>query len=72
MNDEIVILGWKAIARLFCVSERKMRYKKQELHEAGAIFYMRMGRPPRKRVCAFPSRLKTWAAIKSAKHHEVL
>jgi len=70
--EETAIFGWKAIAALFNVSERKMRYKKQELYDCGTIFYMKVGRPPRKRVCAFPSRLKTWAALKSTKYHEIL
>jgi hypothetical protein len=66
--EETAIFGWKAIAALFNVSERKMRYLKQELQESGVIFYMRVGRPPKRRICAFPSRLKVWAALKSTKH----
>jgi hypothetical protein len=70
--EECALIGWKAIAAIFCVSERKMRYMRQELYESGVIFYMRKGRPPKKRVCAFPSRLKAWAALKSAKCHEII
>jgi len=69
--EECALIGWKAIASLFNVSERKMRYKKQELCESGVIFYMRVGRPPKRRVCAFPSRLKAWSGLKS-KYHEVI
>ena len=69
---ECALIGWKAIASLFCVSERKMRGMKQELYDSGVIFFMRMGRPPKKRVCAFPSTLKAWVILKSAKYHEVL
>ena len=72
MDDECAIIGWKAIAKLFNCSERKMRYKGHELHESGVIFYMRLGRPPRRRVCAFPSRLKVWASLKSAKYGELI
>jgi hypothetical protein len=70
--EECAVFGWAAIAAIFGVSERKMRGRKQELCDAGAIFYMRKGRPPKRRVCAFPSRLKAWAALKTAKYHEVI
>jgi len=69
---EHAILGWKAIAEFFQVSERKMRGQKKELLEAGAIFYIRRGRPPRIRVAAFPSILQRWMIIKSAEFKEIL
>lgn len=64
---ETALIGWRAIAELFGCCERTMRNKKAELLESGAIFYMRLGRPPRKRICAFPSVLKAWTIRKAAK-----
>jgi len=69
---ETAIIGWKAIAEMFNCSERKMRSHRNELKKSGAIFYMWMGRPPRKRVCAWPSRLQRWTALKTAKYNEVI
>ena len=66
MND-IALIGWKAIAEIFGCSERKMRSLRGELQELGVIFYMRQGRPPRKRVCAFPSLLKRWSGLKASR-----
>ncbi|MBW2607168.1 MAG: hypothetical protein JRD05_05975 [Deltaproteobacteria bacterium] len=65
MNEQAII-GWKAIAEMFNCSERKMISLKEELYACGAIFYMNLGRPPRKRVCAFPSILKAWQIKKSS------
>lgn len=67
MIDESAIVGWKEIAAMFNCSERKMRGLRDEMARCGAIFYMYLGRPPRKRVCAFPSRLKNWSAIMASK-----
>ncbi len=66
MNEQAII-GWKAIAEMFNCSERKMISLKEELCACGAIFYTNLGRPPRKRVCAFPSILKAWQIKKSSK-----
>lgn len=33
---------------------------------AGVIFYMTRGRPPRRNVYHFPSRLKVWVSLKAA------
>lgn len=66
-GTEHAIIGWKAIAKIFNCSERKMISLKAELCACGAIFYMNLGRPPRKRVCAFPSILKVWQIKKSSK-----
>lgn len=66
-NDEQALIGWQEIARLFGCCEKTMRNKKDELYGAGAIFYMRYGRPPRMRVCAFPSLLKVWVIRKTVK-----
>ncbi len=62
--SECALIGWKAIAEMFGVTERTMKSRREELLELGAIFYMNHGRPPRRRVCAFPSLLKTWTILK--------
>ena len=67
MSDEKIIQGWSAIAEMFDCSVRKMQSYRKELRDGGFIFYKNMGLPPRLTVCAFPSSLKRWIAIKSAK-----
>lgn len=68
MPEETIIQGWSSIAAMFICSVRKMQSYKTELREGGFIFYKNMGLPPRLTVCAFPSSLKRWIAIKSAKN----
>jgi hypothetical protein len=65
--DETALVGWREISKVFPCSERKVRSLKDELTSCGAIFYIRLGRPPRRRVAAFPSRIKKWIAIKASK-----
>ncbi len=67
MTGETALIGWKAIAEMFGVTGRTMQTRRGELLEQGAVFYMRHGCPPRKRVCAFPSLLKAWTVLKTSK-----
>ena len=67
VSEETAIHGWNAIARLFGVSTRSMMRRRRELLEAGVIFYMQMGQPRKRVVSAFPSALKAWISLKSAK-----
>ncbi len=62
--SECALIGWKAIAEMFGVTERTMKARREELLELGAIFYMNHGRPPRRRVCAFPALLMRWTILK--------
>ena len=66
MNEapEQALVGWRPIAQMFGVTERTMQTRRQELMEDGVIFYMNHGRPPRKRVCAFPSILQRWVILR--------
>ena len=63
-QNECALVGWKAIAEMFGVTERTMQARREELLEAGVIFYFNLGRPPRKRVCAFPSLLMRWVILR--------
>jgi hypothetical protein len=68
MPEEVAIVGWKNIARMFCKSPTAMMRRRKELSELGVIFYSRQGpRPGRTQVCAFPSVLKVWATLKGQK-----
>ena len=71
MINESAIVGWNEIAAMFNRSERKMRSLKLELYSCGTIFYMYVGRPPKKRVCAFPSRLRNWSAIMASQGYVI-
>lgn len=66
-QNEHAIEGWKEIAKMFNVSVRTISKYRQELQDGGFIFYRFSGPPPRRTVCAFPSSLKRWIAIKSSK-----
>ena len=67
---EKVIRGWNNIAEMFGVHPRTMIRRKKELQEAGVIFYMTIGQPKHRVVCAFPSLLKVWMAKKAAQGEE--
>lgn len=69
--SETAIIGWKAIARMFGVSPRTMIKRRKELLAYGVIFYMHLGRPPKKRVCAFPSLLQRWTIIKQDREGKI-
>jgi len=44
MDNEVVLIGWREIARLFPFSERKLRGRYgKELRDAGVVFFVRRG-----------------------------
>jgi len=62
--------GWSSIcATLGCSRWTAMR-RKAELQAAGVIFYMKQGKPPKRNVYHFPSRLRAWIGLKSSKGEE--
>ncbi len=63
---ETAVQGWRAIAKTVGWSLRSAYRRRDELREAGVVFYRKTGRPPKKAVFHFPSRLKDWIARKSA------
>jgi hypothetical protein len=65
---ESAVPYWDAIARTLGYNKRTVYRLKPELQAAGVIFYRKVGRPPRRIVFHFPSRLKTWAGIKGARN----
>lgn len=56
------ILGW---------SREKYYRRHKELHELGVVFIRKQGRPPVRRICAFPSELKTYIRMKSRAGQEL-
>jgi len=68
---EQAIQGWDNIAKVFGLSPRSMIRRRKELQEAGVIFYVLTGCPKQKRVCAFPSLLRAWAAKKAAQGERI-
>lgn len=68
---ERALTGWKEIADFLSWSEYKVLTHRDELENAGVVFYCYMGRPPTKRVQAFPSAIMAWTLMK-AKKKEVL
>jgi len=63
---ETAVQGWRAIARTVGWSLRSAYRRREALQKAGVIFYRRTGRPPKRAVFHFPSRLKDWIAARSA------
>jgi hypothetical protein len=57
LQDILTILGW---------SRTEFFVRKDEPTACGAIFYRREGRPPVRRICAFPSDLWIWLKLKAA------
>jgi hypothetical protein len=64
-EDETILIGWDSIGRVFGKSGEAIRKRKPEFLQYNVIFFMRFGRPPRRRVCAFPSRLKKYVILKT-------
>lgn len=62
------ICEWQNIAAYFNISVASMVAKhRKELLAGGWVFYIKKGRPGKRYICAWPSQLKRWAAIKTAK-----
>jgi len=64
-------VGWNALAECLGCSISKARRLKGELEEAGVIFRMNLGRPPRRRVCFWQSELVRWTRLKGHKREPV-
>jgi DNA-binding Lrp family transcriptional regulator len=64
---EIAVPYMKSIAMTLRCSVRTCHNKRKELVDAGVIFYMNIGRPPRRTIFHFPSRLKAYTGLKAAK-----
>ena len=62
LQDILRLLGW---------SERKFYAHRDELLECGVIFYRKQGRPPVRRICAFPSELRQWIRLKSRQRETI-
>lgn len=58
LDDILLILGW---------SRAKFFRKAPELFNSGAIIHRYQGSPPKKRIIAFPSALKSWMSLKASK-----
>jgi hypothetical protein len=67
INGEKIRHGRKELAQYMGISERKALGLKAELVNCGAIFYMRIGKPPKRRMCFWPSEIRKWTRLKSAK-----
>ncbi|MDD5007489.1 MAG: hypothetical protein PHC68_03690 [Syntrophorhabdaceae bacterium] len=61
--EESACMGWKAFSEMTGMSIRKAQYMKDKLLNAGVIYYMRVGRPPRKRMVFFPSLVKRYMGL---------
>lgn len=57
-KDILKILGW---------SRNKFDRRRHELDEHGILFHRIQGRPPVRRLCAFPSDLRAWIRAKAKK-----
>jgi len=64
---EIAQMGWENLAKMLGMSLSSAKRRRVELTNAGVIFYRHVGRPPRKRVHFFSSRVIKWTGLKAAK-----
>lgn len=62
LDDILLILGW---------SRKKFFLYRKELVDAGVIFYSRRGRPYRRMIFGFPSRLRSWISLKASKGEDI-
>lgn len=63
---EVAIPYWRSIAKTLRCDVSTIIKHKQELKDAGVIFYRR-GRSNKRFVYHFPSRLKAWAGLKGSR-----
>lgn len=63
-----LLIGLEEIARYIGVSLPTIKRKSPALQEAGVIFAMWRGSPPRVRICAFTNRLEAWLTAASVKN----
>jgi len=70
-ENERAVVGMKSIAATLGCSLRTCYYKREEWLDAGVIFYMKRGRPPRKLIHHFPSKLKAYTSLKGSKRETV-
>lgn len=64
MENQTVVYGWKAFANMLKISESKARRLKAELMENEVIFYARVGKAHRRRLCFWPSQVIRWTVLK--------
>lgn len=64
MSESDLLVGWKQIADFLNLSERSIRGHKDQLLDAGRIFYRRR-RLGKRTVCAWAGDLREWAKQKN-------
>ena len=64
---EIAVPYMKSIAATLGCTLRTCYNKRQEWLDAGVIFYMRKGKPPRRTIYHFPSKLRAYTSLKGSK-----
>ena len=57
----------EGILKAFGWSRRKFFYRLKALLSDGVVFYRYEGKPPCRRLCAFPSEIRKWIKLKSSK-----
>jgi len=55
-----ILVGLDEIARYLGLSLDTLKRQSRKLQEAGVLFPMWRGRPPRLRICTFTDRLQAW------------
>ena len=65
--DNETLVGLDHILKMLNWSKTKFYTRRQELRDAGVIFYQWEGSPPKWRVRAFPSRIKNWTGLKASR-----
>lgn len=66
---EVAEQGWEALGKMFGISGRRMKDRREELVRMGVIFYMRKG--PRKVMHFFPTTVRTYAMKKSQEGEKI-
>jgi hypothetical protein len=66
------IIGQACIAKMFGVSRQTICKKKKELLDAGVVWTVKRGRPPRLCYLAFPSVISWYCSYKAKRGEGVL
>ena len=77
MADERMIIGEDKIIEL-CRDEDGVGWSRTtfynylaDMKRVGAVFTLHLGRPPRKRLCSYPSYVKAYFMTREQKKHEI-
>lgn len=54
------LIGWENISKYLGISKYTAKRRRRKLLEAGIMFYISVGRPPKRKIATFPNLLQAY------------